>query len=91
MITKFKLFKEGEVSSGNASGKAGIASLPFNKGYYSVGNNGQFGIGLTPTAEKEVSDYKKSIHSKKELLKRKKKEEFHKRVNKKEKDEDEKV
>jgi len=69
---------ESEVSSGNASGKAGIASLPFNKGYYSSGgNNGAPGITFTPAGEPSYKTYKSMKHSKKNLKKRMKKfEEF---------------
>ena len=83
MITKFKIFKESEVSTGNASGKAGVASLPFGRGYYRVGNSGEAGISFTPSGEKKLKTYKSSKHSKKELLKRKKKEKFLKKVNNK--------
>lgn len=65
-----KLF-ESEVSSGNASGKAGIASLPFGKGYYSSGNSGEPGITFTPTGEPNYKTYKSMKHSKKNIKKKK--------------------
>lgn len=69
---------ESEVSSGNASGKAGVASLPFGRGFYqSGGNNGSFGIGFTPSSEPNFKTYKSMKHSKKNLKKKMKKfEEF---------------
>jgi len=76
MITKFELFKESEISSGNASGQGGGASLPFNKGYFQSSNTGEFGTAFTPTGEKKVKTFKNGEHSKKEMLKKKKKKEF---------------
>lgn len=65
---------ESEVSSGNASGKAGISSLPFGRGYYSSGgNDGSPGIKFTPDDEPSFKTYKSMKHSKKELKKRLKK------------------
>jgi len=76
MITKFKIFEESEVSSGNATGKAGTPSIPFGRGYYSVGNNGEFGIAFTPSVEKNIKTYKGGKHSKKDMRKKNKKKEF---------------
>lgn len=70
MITKFKIFEQ-EVSSGNATGKGGGASLPL-QGYYKYGNTGEPGITFTPTGKKGITNYKNSKHSKKELKKREK-------------------
>lgn len=73
---------ESEVSSGNASGKAGIASLPFGRGYYSSGgNNGAPGIAFTPSGEPSYKTYKSMKHSKKNLKKRKMKK-FEEFINK---------
>ena len=67
-----KTFNESEVSSGNASGKAGVASLaPFGTGYYKSGNNGEFGIQFTPSEEPSFKTYKSMKHSKKNLKKKK--------------------
>ena len=62
MITKFQLFKESEVSSGNASGQGGGASLPFNKGYFQTGNSDEPGITFTHTGEKKVKTFKSGEH-----------------------------
>lgn len=71
-----KIF-ESEVSSGNASGKAGVASLPFGKGYMqSGGNNGACGIEFTPSGEPSFKTYKSMKHSKKKKRKMIKFEEF---------------
>jgi hypothetical protein len=68
---------ESEVSTGSATGKAGIPSLPFGKGYYqSGGSNGEDGIHFTPYSEPELKSYKKAKHSKNELKKMKKFKEF---------------
>lgn len=73
MITVFKIF-ETEVSTGNATGKAGIPSLPFGKGYYDYGgNNGGFGINFTASSEPKLKSYKKVKHSKKNLKNKMKK------------------
>jgi hypothetical protein len=59
---------ESEVSTGNASGKAGIASLPFGKGYYqSDGCDGSSGKQFTPNSEPRLKSYKKLKHSKKNM------------------------
>ena len=63
---------ESEVSTGSVTGKAGIPSLPFGKGYYqSGGSNGEDGIHFTPYSEPELKSYKKAKHSKNELKKMK--------------------
>lgn len=68
---------ESEVSSGNASGKAGVASLPFGRGYYSSGgNNGAPGITFTPSGEPSYKTYKSMKHSKKNLKKLKRFKEY---------------
>ena len=64
---------ESEVSSGNASGKAGVSSLPFNKGFYNYGNTGEPGITFTPSSEPTIGSYKKMKHSKKNLKNKMKK------------------
>jgi len=64
---------ESEVSSGNASGKAGVGSLPFGRGYYQSGNNGAFGTNFTPSAEPNFKTYKSMKHSKKNVIKKLKK------------------
>lgn len=71
-------FESSEVSTGNMSGKAGISSLPFDKGYYASGNNGDFGIDFTPMGEPSFKNYKNMKHSKKNIKKKKMKnfEEF---------------
>lgn len=62
---------ESEVSSGNASGKAGVSSLPFGRGYYSSGgNDGSPGIKFTPDGEPSFKTYKSMKHSKKNLKKK---------------------
>jgi hypothetical protein len=62
---KNKIF-ETEVSIGNSSGKAGISSLPFNRGYYNYGgNNAAPGIAFTPNEEPNFKTYKSMKHSKK--------------------------
>ena len=67
-----KTFNESEVSSGNASGKAGVGSLaPFGTGFYKSGNNGEFGTQFTPSAEPTFKTYKSMKHSKKNLKKKK--------------------
>jgi hypothetical protein len=66
-----KTFNESEVSSGNASGKAGVGSLePFGTGYYKSGNNGEFGTQFTPSAEPTFKTYKSMKHSKKNIKKK---------------------
>jgi hypothetical protein len=64
---------ESEVSSGNASGKAGVASLPFNRGYYQSGNSGSPGIQFTPNEEPSFKNYKNMKHSKKNVEKKREK------------------
>jgi hypothetical protein len=63
---------ESEVSSGNASGKAGVSSLPFRGGFYKSGNNGEFGTQFTPSEEPSFKTYKSMKHSKKNLKNKKK-------------------
>ena len=65
-----KRFNESEVSTGNASGKAGVSSLPFRGGYYKSGNNGEFGTQFTPSEEPTFKTYKSMKHSKKNLKKK---------------------
>ena len=71
-----KIFEGQEVSSGNATGKGGGASLPFNKGYYQSGNSGEPGITFTPTGEQTLKNFKGVKHSKKEMKKRNKMKKF---------------
>lgn len=62
-----KIF-ESEVSSGNASGKAGVGSIPFGRGYFQSGaNNGAPGITFTPEGEPSFKTYKSMKHSKKNV------------------------
>ena len=62
-----KLF-ESEVSSGNASGKAGVGSIPFGRGYFQSGaNNGAPGITFTPEGEPSFKTYKSMKHSRKNV------------------------
>jgi len=68
-----KKFESSEISSGNASGKAGTGSLPFNKGYYQSKNNNDFGVNFIPSGEPSFKNYKSLRHSKKNLKKRMKK------------------
>lgn len=65
-----KKFESVEVTQGNTTGKAGAPSLPFNKGYYQSGNNGQFGVSFTPSSEPTFTNYKGMKHSKKNLRKK---------------------
>jgi hypothetical protein len=59
---------ESEVSTGNMSGKAGVSSIPFNRGFYNYGgNNGASGIEFTPRSEPSFKTYKSMKHSKKKL------------------------
>ena len=68
-----KIF-ESEVSTGNASGKAGVASIPFGRGYYQSGaNNGAPGIAFTPSGEPTFQTYKSMKHSKENIKRKKKK------------------
>lgn len=68
-----KIF-ESEVSTGNASGKAGVSSIPFGRGFYNYGgNNGESGIAFTPSSEPNFKTYKSMKHSKKDMKKRKRK------------------
>ena len=67
-----KIF-ESEVSTGNASGKAGVPSIPFGRGFYQSGNNGAFGTTFTPSGEPTSTTYKSMKHSKKNLKKKMKK------------------
>lgn len=61
---------ESEVSTGNASGKAGVPSIPFGRGYYQSGNNGACGTAFTPSGEPTSTTYKSMKHSKKNLKKK---------------------
>lgn len=67
-----RIFEEQEVSSGNATGLGGGASLPFNKGFYQYGNSGEPGITFSPSSEYKIKSYKNMIHSKDKLKKGKK-------------------
>ena len=68
-----KTFEEG-ISSGNASGKAGVGSIPFGRGYVqSGGNNGASGIVFTAVGEPSFTTYKSMKHSKKELKEKRRK------------------
>lgn len=68
-----KIF-ESEISTGNASGKAGVPSIPFGRGFYQYGgNNGACGIQFTPSEEPTYKTYKSMRHSKKRLRKKMKK------------------
>lgn len=68
-----KKFESSEISSGNASGKAGTGSLPFNRGYYQSKNNNDFGVDFMPSSEPSFKNYKSLKHSKKNLKERMKK------------------
>lgn len=64
---------ESEVSTGNMSGKAGVPSIPFGRGFHqSGGNSGAPGIQFTPSGEPSFKTYKSMKHSKKNLKKMKK-------------------
>lgn len=66
-----KKFEGVEVSSGNASGKAGVSSLPFARGYYQSGScNGSPGISFTPDEEPNFKTYKSMKHSKNNVKKK---------------------
>ena len=66
-----KMNESVEVTSGNATGKAGTPSLPFGRGYYQSGaNNGAPGINFTPDEEPSSKSYKSMKHSKKNVKKR---------------------
>lgn len=67
---KFIKAFESEVSTGNASGKAGVPSIPFGRGYYQSGNNGACGTAFTPSGEPTSTTYKSIKHSKKNLKKK---------------------
>jgi len=68
-----KTFEEG-ISSGNASGKAGVGSIPFGRGYMqSGGNNGASGIVFTAVGEPSFTTYKSMKHSKKDLKEKRRK------------------
>lgn len=75
-----KIF-EAEVSTGNASGKAGISSIPFGRGYYQSGNNGALGISFTPSEEPSIKSYKIMKHSKKNIKKKRKMKNFEEFLN----------
>lgn len=64
---------ESEVSTGNMTGKSGVSSLPFGKGFYQSGNNGSPGIQFSPNGEPNFTTYKSMKHSKKNLKKKMKK------------------
>lgn len=62
---------ESEVSTGNMTGKAGVASIPFGRGYMqSGGNNGSCGIQFTPSSEPNIKTYKSMKHKKKRKMKK---------------------
>ncbi len=64
---------ESEISSGNASGKAGVGSIPFGRGYMqSGGNNGASGIVFTAVGEPSYTTYKSMKHSKKDMKEKRK-------------------
>jgi hypothetical protein len=65
-----KKFESVEVFQGNATGKAGVPSIPFGRGFYQSSNNGSFGIQFTPSGEPQFKTYKDGKHSKKNLKKR---------------------
>ena len=69
---------ESEVSTGNMTGKAGVSSIPFGRGYMqSGGNNGSCGVQFTPSSEPNFKTYKSMKHTKKKLKRKMKKfEEF---------------
>jgi hypothetical protein len=69
-----KKYEGVEVTQGNATGKAGVPSLPFNKGYYSSGgNSGAAGIEFTPSSEPFNKTYKNMKHSKKNVKEKREK------------------
>lgn len=68
-----KKFEGVELTQGNTTGKAGVGSLPFNRGYYSSGNNGDFGVNFTPKGEQSFRTYKSMKHSKKNIKRKMKK------------------
>lgn len=69
-----KKFEGSEVTAGNATGKAGVPSMPFGRGYYQSGsNNGAAGINFTSSADPSFKTYKSMKHSKKNVKKRIKK------------------
>ena len=68
-----KKFEGVEVFQPSGGGKGGGASLPFNKGYYQSGNNGDFGVKFTPSVEQSFKTYKSMKHSKKNLKRKMKK------------------
>lgn len=72
-----KKHESAEISIGSASGKAGVGSVPFGRGYFQSGsNNGAAGIHFTPSEEPRLKSYKSMKHSKKKLKKMKKFDEF---------------
>ena len=74
---------ESEVSSGNASGKAGVGSIPFGRGYMqSGGNNGASGIVFTAVGEPSYTTYKSMKHSKKELKEKRRRLKMYKKFKK---------
>jgi len=72
---------ETEVSTGNASGKAGVSSIPFGRGFYQSGNNGANGVSFTPYIEPTFKSYKDMKHSKKNLKKKRKMKTFEEFLN----------
>lgn len=68
-----KKFENVEVFQPNGTGQGGGASLPFNKGYYTSGNSGGFGINFTPNFEPNFKTYKSMKHSKKNIKRKMKK------------------
>jgi len=74
---------ESEVSTGSASGKVGVSSLPFGKGYYQSGaSNGAPGIAFTPSSEPSNTTYKKMNHSREKLKERKRRIKMFKKFHK---------
>jgi hypothetical protein len=72
-----KKYESAEISIGSASGKAGVGSVPFGRGYFQSGsNNGASGINFTPDEEPRFKSYKNMKHSKKKLRKIKKYKDF---------------
>lgn len=74
-----------EVTIGNTIGKAGISSLP-RGGYYTSGNNSEFGINFTPQGEPSFKTYKSMKHSKKNVRRKMRKfnnfvKEYHQQRN----------
>jgi len=72
-----KKYESAEISTGSASGSAGVGSIPFGRGYFQSGsNNGAAGIHFTPSEEPRLKSYKSMKHSKNKLKKMKKFKEY---------------